>query len=68
MKKDWINITGEEYFTTEKPGFIWKGNTAMFTARDMYLYDNGHFIVSLFSLINVVNVHGEQYNQGELLR
>ncbi len=68
LKKDWVKITGEEYFTTEKPGFIWKGNTATFTARDMYLEHKGRLVVSLFSLVNVVNVQGEQYNQGELLR
>ena len=35
VDKDWMNITGEQYATTEKPGFIWKGKTSMFTARDM---------------------------------
>ena len=68
LKKGWINITGEEYFTTEKPGFIWKGNTSTFTARDMYLSNKGQLIVSLLSLMNIVNGQGEQYNQGELLR
>lgn len=37
-KKDWVNIKGEQYFTTGKPGFIWKGSTAMFTARDRYRF------------------------------
>ena len=32
LKKDWINIKGEQYDTTEKPGFIWKGTTSMFIA------------------------------------
>ena len=68
LDKDWMNITGEQYATTEKPGFIWKGNTAMFTARDMYISDKGRLIVSLFSLYNIVDAKGEQYNQGELLR
>ena len=66
--KDWININGEQYATTEKPGLIWKGTTSMFTARDMYIEDKGRLIVSLFSLINVVDGKGEQYNQGELIR
>jgi len=66
--KDWINIKGEQYATTEKPGFIWKGTTSMFIARDMYIADKGRLIVSLFSLYNVVDAKGEQYNQGELLR
>jgi hypothetical protein len=68
FKKDWIDIKGEQYATTEKPGFIWKGTTAMFIARDMYIADKGRLIVSLFSLIDVLNAKGEQYNQGELLR
>ena len=68
LDKGWINITGEQYATTEKPGFIWKGTTTMFVARDMYISDKGRLIVSLFSLYNVVDVKGEKYNEGELLR
>src|ERR1035437_6428058 len=68
LDKGWINITGEQYATTAKPGFIWKGTTSMFVARDMYISDKGRLIVSLFSLYNVVDAEGEQYNQGELLR
>ncbi len=68
LDKEWVNIQGEQYFTTEKPGFIWKGATSMFTARDMYISDRGRLIVSLFSLYNIVDGIGEQYNQGELLR
>ncbi len=68
LDKSWINIKGEQYATTQKPGFIWKGTTSMFTARDMYISDKGRLVVSLFSLYNVVDAKGEQYNQGELLR
>lgn len=69
LKKDWVNITGEQYFATEKPGFIWKGTTAMFVARDMYLADEGRLIATIFSTINVVDIHGkQQYNESELLR
>lgn len=68
LDKDWINITGEQYATTQNPGFIWKGTTSTFVARDMYIANKGNLIVSLFSLYNVVDVKGEQYNQGELLR
>jgi hypothetical protein len=69
LDKDWTDIKGEQYATTEKPGFIWKGTTAMFIARDMYISDEGRLIVSLLSLINVVDAKDkEQYNQGELLR
>ncbi|MES2774256.1 MAG: DUF6544 family protein [Bacteroidota bacterium] len=68
LEKAWIPIKGEQYATTQTPGFIWKGVTSMFTARDMYIGDIGRLVVSIFSLVNIVNVRGEQYNQGELLR
>jgi hypothetical protein len=68
IDKNWINIKGEQYATTEKPGFIWKGTTAVFVAKDMYIEDKGKLIVSILSLFNVVNAFGDQYDQGELLR
>jgi hypothetical protein len=68
LDKAWINITGEHFATMEKPGFIWKGTTSLFTARDMYIEDKGRLVVALFSLYNIVDAKGESYNQGELLR
>ena len=68
LKKDWIAIEGEQYYTTERPGFVWRGKTSLFTARDMYLADKGSLTVSLFSLFKIVEGKGEEYNQGELLR
>lgn len=69
LKKDWMNIKGEQYATTEKPGFIWKGTTTMFVARDMYISKQGRLIVSLFSVYNIVDAKGkEKYDSGELLR
>lgn len=68
LDKGWTSIKGEQYATTQKPGFIWKGTTSMFVARDMYITDKGRLIVSLFSLFNVVDAKGRQYDQGELLR
>ena len=66
--KDWMNIAGEQYATTQRPGFIWKGTTALCTARDMYVADKGRLIVSVLWFINVVNGRGKHYDQGELLR
>lgn len=68
LDKDWVAIKGEQYFTTDKPGFIWKGKTNMFTARDMYLADKGRLVVSLFNMFRIVDGHGEKFDQGELLR
>ncbi|WP_432410133.1 DUF6544 family protein [Rasiella sp. SM2506] len=68
LDKGWINITGEQYATIEKPGFIWKGTTSMFIARDMYISDKGRLIATLFSVYTVADAKGEKYNEGELLR
>ena len=68
LDKGWMNIKGEQYATTEKPGFIWKGTTSMFVARDMYISDKGRLIVKLFSLFKVADAKGPKYNEGELLR
>lgn len=68
LEKSWINIRGEQYATTEKPGFIWKGTTLMFVARDMYISDQGRLIALLFSVFKVADAKGEKYNEGELLR
>ncbi|MBP7645044.1 MAG: DUF6544 family protein [Saprospiraceae bacterium] len=69
LKKDWMDIKGEQYATTEKPGFIWKGTTTMFVARDMYISKKGRLIVSLFSIYNIVDAKdNEKYDLGELLR
>ena len=68
IHKKWVDIKGEQYFTVKKPGFIWKGTTRLFTARDMYISDKGRLVVSLFSLYNIVNAKGKKFNQGELLR
>jgi hypothetical protein len=68
LDKKWISIKGEQYFTTEKPGFIWKGSTTLFTAHDMYIAGKGRLVVTLLSIFNILDGKGEQYNQGELLR
>lgn len=68
IDKPWIKITGEQYATTETPGFIWKGTTAMFVARDMYINNQGRLLVHLFFLYTVADAMGKQFDQGELLR
>jgi hypothetical protein len=68
MKKDWIDIRGEAYFSADRPGFVWKGKTAAFTARDMFIEGKGRLVVSLFSLFKVEDSQGTRYNRGELMR
>ncbi len=68
LKKDWLEIEGEEYMTCFEPGFVWKGTTKLFTGRDSYVDGKGNLTVSLFSLYTIVNASGPNYDQGELLR
>ncbi|MRX78892.1 hypothetical protein GJU39_22740 [Pedobacter petrophilus] len=55
LDKAWIPIRGEQYFTTVPAGFIWKGNTALFSTRDMYINGKGKLEVFLFDALRVVN-------------
>lgn len=66
--KGWTNIRGEQYATTTKPGFIWKGTTSLFVARDLYIADKGRLIVTLLYIFRVADGKGAKYNEGELLR
>ncbi|KAA3437119.1 DUF6544 family protein [Rufibacter hautae] len=68
LKKGWVDIKGEQYFTAPTPGFIWIGTTAFFTARDMFLNGQGSLKVKLFSLLQVAEGTGPTYDEGELLR
>ncbi len=40
----------------------------MFTARDLFISDQGRLVVSLLSVFNIADAKGEQYYKGELLR
>lgn len=68
FKRDWVNINGEQYFTMQQPGFIWKGKTSLFTALDGYIAGEGRLVVKLFSLFKIADGKGLSYNEGELLR
>jgi hypothetical protein len=64
----WAHIKGVEYFTTAPPGFLWRGKTAFFTAVDIFIKGKGRLVVTILSLVRIVDGTGWQYDQGELLR
>jgi hypothetical protein len=69
----WMPVYAEQYFTTEKPGFIWIADVeaAPFThlyGRDKYENGKGHMLIKLFSLYPVVDVKGKETDQGSMLR
>lgn len=66
--KDWVDITGEQYFTAQPPGFVWLGKTRAFHARDSYVANKRNLSVYLFGFLRIVNKKGNTLNQAELLR
>lgn len=68
LKKAFITITGKQYFSVQKPQFIWKGTTLFFTARDSFIADRGNLKVSLFNIFTVVDGRGSEINEGEMQR
>jgi hypothetical protein len=68
QKDKWMDIKGEEYFTTQQPGFIWLAKVPFMSAKDLYLAGKGNLVIKLFRFIKVVDAKGEKIDQGELLR
>lgn len=71
--KKWLPITGEQYFTAEKPGFIWFARVKPFplfwiAARDTYFQGKGNVLIKLLSTITLGDAKGKGVNQASLLR
>jgi len=66
--KKWMSIRGEEYFTTQKIGFVWFGKLPLFSVIDQYINGKGSLVAKFFSLIKVADAKGKKIDQGELLR
>jgi hypothetical protein len=70
----WMPIEGEEYFTTETPGFIWIGKISLLplvwiTGIDMYLEGKGVFQIKLLYIITIADAtKGKELDESELMR
>ncbi|MFB6317071.1 DUF6920 family protein [Saccharicrinis sp. FJH54] len=64
----WSKIKGEEYFTIEPPGFVWRGKVPFMSATDLFINKQGNLQIHLFQTIRIINKKDEKINQGELLR
>ncbi|MCU7548939.1 hypothetical protein OCK74_07415 [Chitinophagaceae bacterium LB-8] len=72
-KKNWIEATSEQYFTTDKPAFIWHVKMQMMplvsvSGRDKFVDGKGQMLIKAFSLVNIVNDEDEKIDQGTLQR
>ncbi len=68
LEKDWISITGEEYFLAGRPAYVWIGTTTWFSACDQYVAGRGSLTVRLLSVLPIQRGAGPSFDQGELLR
>lgn len=71
--KPWMSVQAQQYFTSESPGFIWKANIKMaplvhISGRDKYQDGKGNMLIKMLSVFTVADSHGEEIDQGTLLR
>jgi hypothetical protein len=69
----WMPLTAEQWFTPEKPGFIWVGRInagpgIQITARDKYEQGKGQMLIKLLSLYTIADVTGKETDQSTMLR
>jgi Family of unknown function (DUF6544) len=69
----WLPIAGEQYFTSDPPGFIWWGRVRMapglwIDARDRSVQGVGNMLVKAESTVTLADSRGAQLDQGALLR
>ncbi len=72
-EQDWMPITGEEYFSVEKPGFLWFASinpvpVIAITARDTYHDGVGNMLIKVASLYTMGDTKGEKMDEGALMR
>lgn len=71
--KPWMPTEVEQYFTVDKPGFIWKAHIKAaplfhIAGRDRYDEGKGNMLIKLLTWIKVADATGEEIDQGTLLR
>jgi len=69
----WMAIEGEEYFSTEPPGFIWYATVrpmpfVHIRARDRYMNGAGNMLVKPLSLLTLADARGSEVDVSALLR
>ncbi|WP_148685492.1 DUF6920 family protein [Candidatus Nitrosocosmicus hydrocola] len=70
----WMPIRGEEYFSTEQPGFVWLGKIQLLpfiwiTGLDELIDGQGKFQIKLMSHITIAEApKGRKLDEGELMR
>lgn len=69
----WTPVSAEEYFSIEKPGYVWYAELKPFkylwiAARDAYFQGRGNALAKLYSGITLANSKGNEADQGVMIR
>lgn len=69
----WLTIRGEEYISTVPKGFVWYAKVSMtpliwIKGKDKYLDGKGNMLIKLFSVIEVADGKGRDFDSGAFIR
>jgi len=69
----WMPLKAEQWFSSAVPGFLWTANVKMFPAlhlagKDSYINGKGHMLISLLSLLPIVNAAGPEIDLSSMIR
>jgi hypothetical protein len=68
----WAQVEAKQYFAVQPPGFVWLVDTMLnglpVSGRDHFLDGRGHMLITVASLVKVVNAKDEAIDQGAMLR
>lgn len=73
VDSSWMPVSATQYFTTEKPGFIWQAFVTaapgvVIAARDKYMDGRGSMLIKPLALFTLADSQGMEVDQGALLR
>lgn len=73
VNSEWKDLTAVEYFTTEKPNFLWKSkmSTSKFfwvNAIDSYISGKGNMLIKLNSSVTIADSWGLELDKSGLFR
>ncbi len=69
----WMPAVAHQYFSIDPPAFVWRTRVSMMRILpvegcDRYLDGRGHMLITIGGIVPVVDVRGEEIDQGTLLR
>ncbi|MBO0935807.1 hypothetical protein J2I47_04525 [Fibrella sp. HMF5335] len=70
---NWMPTSAEQYFSVDRPGFVWKADVRMMrflplAGRDKYVDGRGNMLIKALSVVPVVDAADAKTDQGTLLR